>query len=69
MRDIKAAFDIFDVDKSGCVDAAELKKAFVSLGLSHSNKLVYNVMHRLEGEHPEGLSFGDFLKLATGKFG
>ena len=69
VRDVKAAFDIFDVDKSGCVDAVELKRAFISLGLSNSNKLVHSLMHSLEGEHPEGLSFGDFLQLATGRFG
>jgi centrin-3 len=69
VREVKAAFDIFDSDASGFVDATELKQAFVSLGLVHSNKLVYNIMHTLDGDHPNGLNFADFLKLATGRFG
>lgn len=69
VRDVKAAFDIFDTDHSGYVDASELKQAFISLGLANSNKLVHNIMHSLDGEHPNGLNFGDFLKLATGRLG
>lgn len=69
VRDVKAAFDIFDTDNSGLVDASELKQAFISLGLAHANKLVYNIMHSLDGEHPDGLNFAEFLKLATGRFG
>jgi hypothetical protein len=69
VRDVKAAFDIFDTDNSGLVDATELKQAFVSLGLAHANKLVYSIMHSLDGDHPNGLNFAEFLKLATGKLG
>lgn len=69
MRDVKAAFDIFDTDGSGLVDAGELRQAFVSLGLANANKLVYNIMNSLDGEHPDGLNFGEFLKLATGRLG
>jgi hypothetical protein len=69
VRDVKAAFDIFDTDNSGFIDAAELKQAFVSLGLANANKLVYNIMNSLDGEHPNGLNFAEFLKLATGRLG
>lgn len=69
VRDVKGAFDIFDTNNSGMVDALELKQAFISLGLSHANKLVYKIMHSLDGEHPDGLNFAEFLKLATGKLG
>jgi Ca2+-binding EF-hand superfamily protein len=57
VRDVKAAFDIFDTDNSGYVDAGELRQAFISLGLAQANKLVYNIMHTLDGEHPNGLNF------------
>jgi Ca2+-binding EF-hand superfamily protein len=69
VREVKAAFDIFDTDNSGLVDAAELRQAFVSLGLASANKLVYNIMHTLDGDHPNGLNFAEFLKLATGRLG
>lgn len=45
VKDVKGAFDVFDVDHSGIVDANELKQAFVSLGLANTNKLVYNLLH------------------------
>ena len=69
VRDVKAAFDIFDNDGSGLVDANQLKQAFVSLGLADANKLVYHIMHNLDGDHPNGLNFAEFLKLATGRLG
>lgn len=69
VRDVKGAFDIFDSDGSGYVDAGELRQAFISLGLANANKLVYNIMHSLDGDHPKGLNFGDFLRLATGRLG
>lgn len=69
MRDVKAAFDIFDSDGAGSVDPNELKQAFVSLGLANSNKLVHQILTGLDGDHPNGLNFTDFLKLATGKLG
>lgn len=67
VRDVKSAFDIFDTDRSGIVDTVELKQAFVSLGLAHSNKYVYNLLNSMGVDHPEGLYFAEFLKLATGK--
>lgn len=69
MREIKAAFDIFDSDHSGVVDPVELKNAFVSLGFAASNKFVYNVLNDLDTENVGGLTFAAFLKLATGKLG
>jgi centrin-1 len=69
VREIKAAFDVFDSDGSGVVDPVELKNAFVSLGFAASNKFVYNILNDLDTEHAGGLTFAAFLKLATGKLG
>jgi Ca2+-binding EF-hand superfamily protein len=66
VKGIKAAFDIFDSDRSGYVDPKEMKAAFVSLGLSNANKVVVNIMNSLEGEHPQGLAFSDFIHLSIG---
>jgi hypothetical protein len=43
-----------------------MKAAFVSLGLSNANKVVVNIMNSLEGEHPQGLAFSDFIHLSIG---
>jgi Ca2+-binding EF-hand superfamily protein len=66
VREVKAAFDIFDSDKSGFVDPVELKQAFISLGLAHSNKFVYNILNSMD-TCLDGYNFAAFLKLATGK--
>lgn len=69
VREIKNAFDIFDVDGSGVVDPIELKNAFVSLGFANSSKFVLNILNDLDTESAGGLTFANFLKLATGKLG
>jgi hypothetical protein len=43
-----------------------VQAAFVSLGLSNANKVVVNIMNSLEGEHPQGLAFSDFIHLSIG---
>lgn len=66
---IKEAFDIFDTDKSGIVDAIELRNAFVSLGFASQNKFVLRILQDYENEGIQGLDFGEFLKLSTSKLG
>lgn len=41
----KEAFDIFDTEKSGLVNAVELKNAFVSLGFAAQNKFVMRMFN------------------------
>jgi centrin-1 len=67
VKEVKIAFDIFDSNGSGFVDAQELKHAFVQLGYGGANKFVYNILHDLENEDSRGISFESFLKLATSK--
>lgn len=69
VRDIKNAFDIFDTDSSGLIDPQELRKAFISLGFDLANKVTLTQLNDLVEENPEGLDFGNFLNLATGKLG
>ena len=69
VRDIKNAFDVFDVDNSGVIDPNELKTAFVSLGFDLNNKMTLSNLNDLIEEYPDGLDFGVFLNLATGRLG
>jgi Ca2+-binding EF-hand superfamily protein len=63
----KEAFDIFDSNKSGLIDPVELKNAFESLGFANSNKFVHRILHDCDASHPQGLDFGAFLRLSTGR--
>lgn len=67
VRDIKAAFDIFDGDGSGTVDPIELKNAFSSLGFAGQNKFVYQILAELDDDQSGGIDFAEFLRLATSK--
>ena len=67
VRDVKAAFDIFDGDSSGTVDPMELKNAFSSLGFGGQNKFVYQILAELDDDQSGGIDFAEFLRLATAK--
>lgn len=69
VRDIKAAFDIFDGDLSGVVDPQELKQAFEQLGFQGNNKFVYQILAELDDDQSGGIDFAEFLRLATAKLG
>ena len=69
VRDIKAAFDIFDGDLSGIVDPQELKQAFEQLGFQGNNKFVYQILAELDDDQSGGIDFAEFLRLATAKLG
>lgn len=67
VRDVKAAFDIFDGDLSGIVDPQELKAAFEQLGFQGDNKFVYQILAELDDDQSGGIDFAEFLRLATAK--
>lgn len=69
VKDIKAAFDIFDGDLSGIVDPQELKRAFEQLGFEGNNKFVYQILAELDDDQSGGIDFAEFLRLATAKLG
>jgi Ca2+-binding EF-hand superfamily protein len=67
VKDIKMAFDIFDGDLSGSIDPQELKESFINLGFAGQNKFVYQILAELDENQSGGISFEEFLKLATAK--
>ena len=42
--EIREAFDLFDTDKSGEIDVAELKQALMNLGIDTKNQTLQNIM-------------------------
>ena len=67
--ELKEAFDIFDVNKSGIIDPVELKNAFISLGFGAQNKFVLRILHDYDTDGNQGIDFGEFVKLSTSRFG
>jgi len=48
VMEIKEAFDLFDTEGNGYVDAKELKIAMKSLGFDIKNRMVYQIISDLE---------------------
>jgi len=70
IKDIKQAFDIFDLDSSGQVDPKEFTAAFESLGVftkRPSNKLVYQTLGEIDDDFSGGIGFDEFIKISTTK--
>jgi hypothetical protein len=58
------AFDLFDADGGGSIDASELKKAMESLGFDKKNKLALGLLDSLkDGE----IKFPEFVDMMTAR--
>ncbi len=64
MEELKEAFDLFDADGGGSIDASELKKAMESLGFDKKNKLALGLLDSLkDGE----IKFPEFVDMMTAR--
>jgi len=66
MEEVREAFDLFDEDNVGELDAKELKAAFRALGFHIKSSEIRNMMQELnkDGKNTK-FSFEDFLRLVT----
>jgi Ca2+-binding EF-hand superfamily protein len=65
--EIKEAFDLFDVDKSGFIDKSELKSALNNLGIDNRNHTLNAMMKDLDKDNSGQVSFNEFLDMMTAK--
>lgn len=64
-QEIKEAFDLFDTDKNGALDAHEMKVAMRALGIEVKKEEVLQIMNQYEQEGQ--IHFEDFLEVMTQK--
>lgn len=69
MEELREAFNLFDTDGSGEIDAKELKAAMRALGFAVKKADVRKMLADLDKEPDEGIDFASFLDLMTGKMG
>ena len=62
-QEIKEAFDLFDTDGSGSIDAKELKVAMRALGFEPSKDEVKRMMAEADREGTGKVDYKDFLDL------
>jgi len=66
-QEIKEAFDLFDTDGSGRIDAKELKVAMRALGFEPKTEEVKRMIAEVDREGTGTIEFQDFIDLMTVK--
>jgi len=66
-REVKEAFDLFDTDNSGAIDAKELKIAMQALGFEPSSDEVAKMVRDIDVDGNATVEFEEFLEMMEGK--
>lgn len=66
-QEIREAFDLFDADGSGSIDAKELKVALRALGFEPKKDEIKKMVAEVDKENKGTIDFNDFLMLMTMK--
>eukprot|EP01006_Ploeotia_vitrea_P009654 TRINITY_DN23455_c0_g1_i1.p2 TRINITY_DN23455_c0_g1~~TRINITY_DN23455_c0_g1_i1.p2 ORF type:complete len:208 (-),score=94.54 TRINITY_DN23455_c0_g1_i1:64-633(-) len=68
-EEIREAFNLFDTDHSGSIDAREMKAAMRALGLQTSKEQLTAMLASIDKDASGEIEFDEFLQLMTGKMG
>lgn len=69
IRDLKLVFDVFDTDKSGSIDARELRKAMRALGFKISKESIEDMIADLDIDKSGSIEFDEFLEFIIARQG
>ena len=70
ISELKEAFDLFDTEKTGAIEIEELKHTMNSLSFERKNKMVYQILDKLDGpqfKNKDRITFEEFLDLMTAR--
>jgi Ca2+-binding EF-hand superfamily protein len=65
IKEIKEAFDLFDIDGTGRIDPQEVQLALNTLGYAGAREEVQAIVHELERTHKRSMDFPEFLRIVT----
>ncbi|KAL7549138.1 hypothetical protein ACHAWF_012407 [Thalassiosira exigua] len=68
-QEIREAFDLFDTDGSGTIDAKELKVAMRALGFEPSKEEIRKLISQIDKDGSGTVDFNEFLTMMTTKMG
>merc|ERR1711988_399771 len=68
-QEIREAFDLFDTDGSGCIDAKELKVAMRALGFEPKKEEVKKMISDIDKDGDGTIDFDEFMMMMTAKMG
>ncbi|XP_030836871.1 caltractin [Strongylocentrotus purpuratus] len=66
-QEIQEAFDLFDTEGTGTIDAKELKVAMRALGFEPKKEEIKKMIQDIDKEGSGTIDFNDFLQLMTAK--
>merc|ERR1712028_159817 len=66
-QEIKEAFDLFDTDGSGNIDAKELKVAMRALGFEPKKEEIQKMISDVDDDGSGTIEYEEFLKMMTHK--
>eukprot|EP00657_Telonema_sp_P-1_P012950 TRINITY_DN9887_c0_g1_i1.p1 TRINITY_DN9887_c0_g1~~TRINITY_DN9887_c0_g1_i1.p1 ORF type:complete len:161 (+),score=73.47 TRINITY_DN9887_c0_g1_i1:63-545(+) len=66
-KECKEAFDLFDSDGSGAIDATELKVAMMALGFEPTEDEIDKMVKDIDADGNSTVEFGEFLEMMEGK--
>ena len=67
IEEIKEAFDIFDVDRSGAISVQELLNAMRSLGFDTKNPAIFQMIADMDEDGNGEIEFEEFLDMMTAR--
>eukprot|EP00474_Spongospora_subterranea_P010462 CRZ10920.1 hypothetical protein [Spongospora subterranea] len=67
MVEIKEAFNLFDTDHSGTIDAKELQAAMRALGFDVRKEEIRKMLSEVDSDQSGQIEFNEFVKLMTGR--
>ena len=68
-QEIREAFDLFDTDGSGTIDAKELKVAMRALGFEPKKEEIKKMISDIDKDGSGTIDFEEFLQMMTAKMG
>merc|ERR1711998_741734 len=68
-QEIREAFDLFDTDGAGCIDAKELKVAMRALGFAPKKEEVRKMISDIDKDGDGTIDFDEFMMMLTAKMG
>eukprot|EP00658_Telonema_sp_P-2_P001395 TRINITY_DN10521_c0_g1_i1.p1 TRINITY_DN10521_c0_g1~~TRINITY_DN10521_c0_g1_i1.p1 ORF type:complete len:151 (+),score=76.98 TRINITY_DN10521_c0_g1_i1:224-676(+) len=66
-KECKEAFDLFDSDGSGAIDASELKVAMMALGFEPSDDEIDKMVKDIDADGNATVEFSEFIEMMEGK--
>lgn len=69
LAEVKEAFNVFDTEHSGSIDARELKAAMRALGFEVKKPEIRKIMQDLDKTVSEKLNYNEFLSIMTPRMG